>query len=305
MGSTYALRADGTVSAWGLNTSRQLGDGTTTTRTTPVTVVGATNVVQITSGSLFACALRANGTVLCWGANGSGQLGAGSTSTTGGPSEVVGLTDAVEIASGHAHTCARRATGNVVCWGWNNVGQIGDATTTVRTAPVMVPTISDSVGLALGFAHTCVLRASGEVTCWGQNTYGQLGDGTTRARNTQAPVLGLTDAVEIVSTMDYFSSYTSLPYADRVCARRRSGTVVCWGYNGNGQVGDSTTTNRLTPTAVVGLSDVTELAPAGRRHTCARRVDGTVACWGYGVSGQLGNGMSVPRTAPVTVTGVP
>lgn len=211
----------------------------------------------------------------------------------------------LQVALGADLACAIRPNGVVACWGYNAWGQLGDGATANRNLAVNVTGITNATEIAGEMGSSYALRADGTVSAWGLNTYGQLGDGTTRARNTQAPVLGLTDAVEIVSTMDYFSSYSSLPYADRVCARRRSGTVVCWGYNGNGQVGDSTTTNRLTPTAVVGLSDVTELAPAGRRHTCARCIDGTVACWGYGVSGQLGNGMSVPRTAPVTVTGVP
>jgi alpha-tubulin suppressor-like RCC1 family protein len=270
-----------------------------------VTVVGPSNVAQVTAGSRWACARRTNGTVTCWGGNTVGQLGIGATSSFGGPADVVGISDAVEIAAGHAHGGARRANGSVMCWGWNNQGQVGDGTTTNRTAPVMVAGINDAVGLALGVGHTCVLRAGGTVSCWGINNVGQLGDGTTRAHTAPAPVLGITDAIEIVSSFDYYTSYSAQTYADHVCIRRASGAVQCWGYNSNGQIGDGTTTNRLVPATVVGLSDATELAPGGRRHSCARRPDRSVVCWGLGTSGELGNGMNTSRTTPVTVTGLP
>jgi len=84
------------------------------------------------------------------------------------------------------------------------------------------------------------------------------------------------------------------------CALRTNGTVACWGANGSGQLGDGTTTDRLTPVPVVGLSDATAIA-AGDRHSCALRTDGTVACWGADHSGGVGDGTTTDRLTPVLV----
>lgn len=87
------------------------------------------------------------------------------------------------------------------------------------------------------------------------------------------------------------------------CALMPGGTVKCWGYNGMGQVGDGTTTNRLTPVDVVGISGATALA-AGSYHTCALMPGGTAKCWGYNYNGRLGDGTNTRRVTPVDVVGV-
>jgi len=92
------------------------------------------------------------------------------------------------------------------------------------------------------------------------------------------------------------------------CARRAGGSVVCWGYNYSGELGDGTTTSRLTPVAVSGLSDAVELS-AGGLHSCARRAGGSVVCWGRNSEGELGDGTmgdgtTTRRLTPVAVSGL-
>ncbi|HXT99563.1 MAG TPA: hypothetical protein VN903_01135, partial [Polyangia bacterium] len=140
-----------------------------------------------------------------------------------------------------------------------------------------------------GLGWQCVRQQTGGVACWG---YGILGDGNPQA-NASKPVFvsGLTDAAEIVLGNAH------------ACARRQSGAVVCWGANGSGQLGDGTTTTRLTPVAVTGLTDAVELT-ASSNDTCARRANGTVVCWGDNAFGQTGDGSKTARSTPTPVSGL-
>ncbi|MCU0672316.1 MAG: hypothetical protein MUE69_05930 [Myxococcota bacterium] len=160
--------------------------------------------------------------------------------------------------------------------------------------------------VVVGHAVSCVLFSTGHVACWGANTRGQTGDGSAPFTNTVRadPVLvvGLTDAVEIVIG----ASRSGGTDESHACARRVGGSVVCWGSNRFAQTGMSaTTTGRSTPNTVPGLIDALELA-AGDSFTCARRVGGTVACWGSQADGRLGNEMVAPAAVatPVTLTGI-
>src|SRR5262245_45882793 len=133
-----AVRPDSTVACWGRNHKGQLGNGTTISSSTPVTVVGLSNVVAIAAGRFHACAVLADGTANCWGQNFSGQLGNGTNDSSYTPVSVSGLTGAVAIGAGSYFTCALRSTGTVRCWGLNLDGNLGNGTTTSSNIPVAV-----------------------------------------------------------------------------------------------------------------------------------------------------------------------
>ena len=292
---TCALTTGGAVKCWGDNGSGQLGDGTTTQRSTPVDVVGLTSgVTAIAAGGWHTCALVGSGGVTCWGRNWDGQLGDGTTADRSTPVDVVGLTSGVTaVAAGGSHTCALTAGGGVKCWGWNRYGQLGDGTTTQRSTPVDVVGLTSGVtAIAAGWSHTCALTAGGGVTCWGANS-GQLGDGTTTDRSTPVDVVGLTSGVTAIAAG---GSHT--------CALTASGGVTCWGNNWRGQLGDGTTTDRSTPVDVVGLTSGVTAIAAGGSHTCALTASGGVTCWGNNWRGQLGDGTTTDRSTPVDVVGL-
>jgi alpha-tubulin suppressor-like RCC1 family protein len=293
---TCALMSSGGVMCWGANSFGQLGDGTTTARSTPVAVSGLTSgVTAIAAGDDHTCALMSSGGVMCWGANSFGQLGDGTTTDRSTPVAVSGLASGVTaIAAGGFHTCALMSSGGVWCWGYNFFGQLGDGTTTARSTPVAVSgLVSGVTAIAAGDDHTCALMSSGGVMCWGANWSGQLGDGTTTARSTPVAVSGLASGVTAIAAGDFHT-----------CALMSSGGVWCWGYNFFGQLGDGTTTARSTPVAVSGLASGVTAIAAGGFHTCARTSSGGVRCWGYNFFGQLGDGTTTTRSTPVAVSGL-
>jgi alpha-tubulin suppressor-like RCC1 family protein len=298
---TCVVTGGGGAVCWGLNFSGQLGDGTTTNRTAPVAVSLPTGVVvtAITMGTSHTCALTAAGGVLCWGDNFQGELGDGTTTNRSMPVAVSGLTSGVTaIAAGFEFTCAVTSGGGVVCWGFNNDGQLGNNTTTSNKTPVAVVdsngvAITAATAITAGASHACAVTSSGTVLCWGLNGQGQLGDNTTTSRSTALAVAGNWANVTVTAV-----TASGL----HTCALTGGGTVLCWGDNFYGQLGDGTTTNRLVP-VVSGLAGVSRIA-AGTYHTCGLTVAGGVFCWGNNGNGQLGTGPITMSLTPVAVNGL-
>jgi alpha-tubulin suppressor-like RCC1 family protein len=156
-----------------------------------------------------------------------------------------------------------------------------------------VAAIEASVQLASGYNHTCARQAAGQVQCWGDNGAGQLGDGIPFG-GARDPVLvpqdvkGLSDAVAVASGVAHS------------CAIRRGGSVVCWGINSFGQLGDGTTNRSSSPVAVLGVSKAIGIA-AGTSFTCALISGGTVMCWGANYAGQLGDNTKTDRSTAAPV----
>ena len=182
---TCALDAVGRVFCWGDNTYGQLGDGTTTTRTTPTEVTGLGGVaVRVATNDFHTCAVLEDGSVRCWGRNQDGQLGDGSEIQRASPVTVIGVVDAVEVTVGRRLTCGRRRAGELFCVGRGEHGQRGDGTTDYAVSvPRAVRLIDDAVEVESSFEHVCARLSDDQVLCWGRNTRGQLGNG----RAGQAP----------------------------------------------------------------------------------------------------------------------
>jgi alpha-tubulin suppressor-like RCC1 family protein len=154
-------------------------------------------------------------------------------------------------------------------------------------------TESSAVAIAAGADHACALTTAGGVKCWGGNYLGKLGDNTNLERLTPVNVVGLASGVLAIAASD-----------GHTCALTTAGGVKCWGANSNGQLGDNSQTNRLTPVDVVGLSSGVLAIAAGDGHTCALTTAGGVKCWGANSSGQLGDNTTTMRKTPVDVVGL-
>ncbi len=292
-GHVVSLKSDGTVWAWGDNSSRQLGDGTANTRPTAVQVSGLTDVVAVTAGYSHTVALKSDGTVWTWGGNVSGQLGDGTTTSRATPTQVSGLGDVVAIDAGHSYTVALRRDGTVWAWGDNIHGQLGDGTTTRRPTAVQMLGLDGIIAVVAGNSHTMALKDDGTVSTCGRNIYGEVGDGTSTPRTTAGAVPGLSGVVAIAA-----GNYHSLTL-------QNDGTVQGWGRNGSGQLGDTTWTNRSKPVLMQGIGGVVGLA-AGAEHTMMLKADGTVWTFGSNLRGQLGDGLpsGLFRRTPMQVSGL-
>jgi len=297
------VMSNGGARCWGDNVHGQLGDGTTTDRSTPVDVTGLSGggAVQIaTSGDNnfgddddeFTCVVMSGGVPECWGSDDFEQLGNLLPFTTSSPTPVAGLTGVVAVATGGREGCALTSGGAVSCWGG---GYLGNGTTDNSPVPVPVTGLSSGVtaiSIGPGSGHNCVLTSGGGVECWGQNVFGEVGNGTNAPDVlSPAPVSGLSSGVTAITTG-----------GDHSCALTSGGAVKCWGSNSSGELGDGTTTGSHVPVQVSGLTSGVVAISAGGAHTCALLSDGTIRCWGDNSHGQLGNGTTTGSLTPVTVT---
>jgi alpha-tubulin suppressor-like RCC1 family protein len=201
------------------------------------------------------------------------------------------------------------ANNRVFDWGYNPYGQLGDNSTTNRLLTVPVTCTGVLAGKTLvaaagGSYHSLALRSDGTVAAWGQNVNGQLGDSTTNqslvplAVNTAPGVSALYGKTVVAIAAGGWHSLA-------LCS---DGTVAAWGYNDDGELGNSATNQSLVPLAVNTASGVSALygktvvgIAAGRVHSLALCSDGTVAAWGYNGFGQCGDNTTSTRLAPVAV----
>jgi len=288
-----ALKADGTVWCWGSNGYGQLGDGTKgNERPAPVRVGGLSHVVAIGVGVYQSCAVVADGTARCWGDDTHGALGNGHNVVSPRPVVVSHLRHVVAIVASYQFGCARLAAGSVWCWGSNGDGQLGNHSTDPDSlVPVPVHGLHGVTDVALGYFHACAV-SGGLVHCWGRNARGDLGDGSTVPSSLPTTVSGLSGVSSIAADND------------DVCALVR-GAVFCWGDDSVSQIGNGSPavdTPELTPSAVVGLRGVTDLAVGGY-HVLVRLADGSLRSWGFNRVWQLGSGTADDSPRPVRTTG--
>ena len=352
--TTCAALKRGDVYCWGDNTQGQVGIGDVTT-THPPTLVAHdsknnpfTALASIGLGRTHACAASSTGIPLCWGSNTLGQTATGNVSPDGGILPVPTPTPAAQksgpfgpttyvysaMSTGAAagHQCAITLDAGLVCWGNNDNGQLGhvdagfliDSTCTeygsVAEDCSAVPFPAEFAGsvkqAVAGNAHTCVLDTTGNVSCWGNGFDGQLGNGRAGlgagTGPAPTPVQGLDGGITEIAAGESVS-----------CAVKKDGTVWCWGYSTDGELGypgshidagdfccsvegcfNNTCFARPSAIQIAPITNAVDVS-VGCDHVCATESDGSVWCWGNNVSGELGNGTTATTpTPPTKVTGI-
>jgi len=226
----------GNVKCWGAGRDGQMGNGAYDNQYSPVLVTGLSGATSVSTGQSHACALLSGGTVMCWGQGSTGALGDGTTTSKAVPVAVTGLTGVTKLEAGNWNTCVL-TTSSRACWGDNRFGQYGDNTTTESYTPRF---INDGArAIYGGDTHSCLVTSAGTARCYGNNYSGQLGNGKSGVWGTDTSDLS---ALGPVKSIVAGSTHT--------CAVLADNTVKCWGQNYDGRVGDGTTDDRLTPTAV-------------------------------------------------------
>lgn len=296
---------------------------------TPVLVKGIDSARQVAVGKYSACAVLEDGTVDCWGANGYGNLGDGSSvgpekcryvflnapSCSTDPVRVRGLIGVTQVALGAGSDCAVLNAGTVSCWGDDELAALGSppdehsgcaAGTSCAVTPTPVNGVDSARMVAVGEAFACALMSAGSVSCWGDNQEGELGDGNDSpgpaycgapikidfqlavpaCDASPVQVTGITDAIQIVA-------------ADQsACALLATGRVDCWGYDGDGELGDGNIARHddcffavgfpcdSSPVQVSGMTDAVQVAAVGEA-VCAVTSARSEMCWGDWADGLL------------------
>jgi alpha-tubulin suppressor-like RCC1 family protein len=192
VGSSFALGSDGTLWSWGGNSWGQLGDGTTTDRSTPAPVLA--NVVAVSAGEAHTLAVRSDGSVWGWGADFSYQLAYAPDPTDPhpdrtAPAPIDGISGAIGVAAGYDHSLAVLANGSVLAWGDDANGELGiGSNNDYSVAPVVVPGLTNIVAVAAGFNYSLALGSKGHAWGFGADNYGQLGNGYPSDTEYNSPV---------------------------------------------------------------------------------------------------------------------
>jgi alpha-tubulin suppressor-like RCC1 family protein len=290
---------DRSVWCWGRGGAGQLGISSMVDVPVPAGVPDLAGASRIAAGRTHTCALLQD-VAWCWGANDQGQLGDGTNLGRAAPAAVPGPADIEELATGGAHTCARHADGTVTCWGRGTEGQLGDNQKSTSATPVPVSDLTNVVAIAAGGQHTCAVLGDQDQTvrCWGAGTLGQLGWEARVGHEIPSKVMNITRAVGIAAGENH------------ACVRispdgrpETPGSILCWGDNSGGQLGNGTHDTGWAPTAPVSIDNAIAVT-AGGAHTCAIKSDQSVSCWGSDSAGQLGDGaiLQHPTAKPTQIS---
>jgi len=294
--SVCAVLSSGKMECWGSNGNGQLGNGTTAGSDIPVAVHGITNAKAVSgdvNGQSF-CALLSTGQLKCWGYNGYGELGNGTTTSFTVPVVVKKISTATAVFGGGNGFCARLSSKHLDCWGYGGSGQLGNGAFNNSDVPVSVRSITTAVTVVSGSNSFCALLSTGRVNCWGSGSSGQLGNGSFNGSDVPVRVTGITTA-KALADMGHSS----------VCALLTSSRVDCWGYNGDGELGNGATASSDVPVGVLGISNAKAVsADVNGGSFCVLLTTDHLKCWGYNGFGELGNGTTTNFTVPVSVKNI-
>ncbi len=330
---TCVVIQGGGVRCWGLGTDGQLGYGSTSSlggsSATLASAAGSIALlgpaIEVRAGFAHSCARLRSGQVQCWGSNSRGQLGYGDVARVGhqpgaepavvGAVPVGGLVD--QLVVGGLHTCALVDGGTVRCWGRNNNGQLGSGATPETVVGVgrnNTPAAAEDVPvgglvrrLSSSGGHVCALQIDGQARCWGLGLDGRLGYGSENDIGHSGTTPQMAGTLDLGLTLVRIEAGQT-----QTCALFEGGTIKCWGDDRRAALGygpplehigdDSGEVSPNLP--ILNVGGVVSQVSVGGFFSCARLSTGLIRCWGEGITGALGNGLSswdgAPADAPVT-----
>jgi hypothetical protein len=291
---TAAIKTSGQLWAWGENSAGRLGDGTETSRCSPVRErCSATDWCQVSGATSHTAAVKTSGQIWVWGFNSCGRLGDGTVATRCSPvREISSSTDWCQVSAGGAQTAALNTSGQLWMWGVGSCGRLGTGTVADSCSPVRERcSATDWCRVFTGALHTAAIKTSGQLWTWGyNNSSGRLGDGATVDRC--SPVREFCSATDWCQVgVGYFHT----------AAIKTSGQLWTWGSNTCGRLGDGTTVDRCSPVReFCSATDWGQInSGIGGVHTAAVKTSGQLWAWGINTCGRLGDGTTVLRCSPV------
>ncbi len=325
---TCARLRSGALTCWGDNRAGQIGPDPSLQRAFPQELAELGPIARVRLGERHTCVVRPDESIACFGDGGQGRLGTASASAVGGisPVGVRGVSRVLGLAVGGAFTCVLQRDTSVRCFGADGHGQLGAGGAVWRDRPAAIAASEGVSALSAAHNATCLVRA-GELACFGAGAGAGAGAGDANRDRAEPIAVGIPAAVLDVAmggsttcarTLDrrlwcWGGRAGAIPAVQQgvgavdaiaigeahACARSR-GRIVCWGENGDGQVGQPPVPGELDPVAI-SLPEIPAAITAGAHHSCALLDDGRVACWGRGGEGQLGDGRQTTSGSPVLV----
>lgn len=315
-GHTCAVAETHQVFCWGVNSSGQLGDGTTAESAVPVAVQSGESFTTVAAGLRHTCALASSGQAYCWGENPVEQLGTTAAAETCSinsntrpcsttPLPVQNAPAFAHLSVGLSTSCALTPGGEAYCWGWNNFGALGIGDLAVpHSLPVAVDSDETFTTLSTGAVHSCAVTAAGVAWCWGINAFGQVG-ATTPDDRAASPV-----PVQTQQTFRAVSASEGNNLFGHSCGIATDGGMHCWGADFNHSLATSTQLQGCTfndfnfgcafepvPSAAgITFGDVLDTST---NYTCGLSAGGELFCWGQNDEGQLGDGTTTNAATPV------
>jgi len=285
-----AIRADGTLWAWGSNANGRTGlNAAAGTTEVPMQVGIFTDWVAVSAGRLHSAGIRADGSLWAWGDNGSGRTGLGASAGAAlVPTRVGTATDWVQVSAGEANTMGIRADGSLWAWGAGANGRLGNNSTANQVNPMQVMPGWNWLYVSVGNSTMMAIRDMGfnnaALYSWGSNANGRTGLGTT-AGDTMIPT-------QVGTATDWVQVSISDAHT---LAIRRDGTLWAWGSNTNGATSQGSAGNTLVPTRVFMDNDWVAVS-AGRNYSMAIKADGSLWAWGSNLTGRTGLNTTVGNT---------
>ena len=289
-----AIKTDGTLWTWGNNTQGQLGDNTTTFRSTPVTTfAGGTTWKSLSCGQNFVMAIKTDGSLWTWGQNNVGQLGINNTDQKNNPvTTFAGGTNWKQISDGGkgSHLAAIKTDGTLWVWGLGTSGQLG--TNDIANRSIPVTTFAGGTNwkqVSSGNSHKAAIKTDGTLWTWGNGADGKLG--TNDIANRTTPVTTFTGGTDWKSVSCG---------QDHTTAIKTDGSLWVWGANGYGRLGINNSDNRSIPVTTFAGGNNWKQVSGGQSYTMAVKTDGTLWGWGFTGDGRLGIPGSGAINTPVT-----
>ena len=278
---------------WGRDNYGQLGDNTTTNKSSPIqTVAGGTNWRWVACGYYHTIGIKTDGTLWSWGYDVYGQLGDNSITHKSSPVQTIsGGTTWKSVSGGFGNTSAIKSDGTLWSWGKNDYGQLGDNTAVKKSSPVQVYGGGTNwKQVVCGQNHIVAVKTDGTLWTCGYNISGQLGDNTIAHKSRPVQIYGGGTNWQSVA-------------AGRVqsVGIKSDNTLWVWGSNGggSGSLGTNDNINRSSPIQTIAGGTNWKQAACGTYHTAAIKTDGTLWSWGGGSMGELGDGTGTIRSSPV------
>ena len=290
-----AIKTDGTLWTWGLNSTGQLGIGVTTNRSSPVQVGTLATWKRVAVGNSHTMAIKTDGTLWGWGSGTNGVLANDPVANTSSPIQIGTHTNWASVSTGQNSAIAIKTDGTAWAWGNNSNGQLGIGDIAARSSPVQIGTLTNWVSGSANAANSALLNSSNIVYTAGVpaatnvNALGRYIDSTF---DRSSPVQ--------VGTL---TNWRSVSLIHQHCiAIQTDGSLWAWGLNGDGQLGIGFVTGRSSPVQVGGAEDYNwDTAEVGYYHSIAKKTNGSLWTWGNNSNGQLGLGIVANRSSPVQV----